>query len=82
METKEDFIKAELNTTRLTPIQWQGIMIAMEKYAQEQVKLFTIPVVSKQRELLIAFYKWSYRTAPRPIISDENLIDEYLKSNL
>lgn len=33
-KTKEDFIEAELNTNRLTPIQWQGILKAMEAYAE------------------------------------------------
>jgi len=55
MESKEDFIKAELNTTRLTPIQWQGIMIAMEKYAEQQVKLFAIPDVSNNEVAVCSF---------------------------
>jgi hypothetical protein len=45
MKTKEEFLKAELNTDRLTPIQWTGILRAMEKYAQQQVKNLNIPAV-------------------------------------
>lgn len=37
MKTKEDFIKAQLNTDKLTPLQWDGILRAMDNYAEQQV---------------------------------------------
>lgn len=33
LKPKAGFLKAELNCERLTPLQWDGILRAMEKYA-------------------------------------------------
>ena len=33
-KSKEDFIKAELNTNYLTPLQWSGILRAMENHTK------------------------------------------------
>ena len=38
MKTKEDFIKIQLNIDRLTPLQFDGILRAMEEYAEQQVR--------------------------------------------
>jgi hypothetical protein len=54
MKTKEDFLRIMINTDQLTPLQWRGIMIAMDQYAfhyhsEEIKKLKTYqPVVDKQ----------------------------------
>lgn len=34
MTKAEEYLKAQLNCARLTPIQWDGIMRAMEEYAK------------------------------------------------
>lgn len=34
VEAQEKFIKAQLNTKRLTPLQWDGILRAMDNYAK------------------------------------------------
>ena len=39
MKTKEQFLEDQLNCKKLTPIQWDGIMRAMEEYAQQQVEI-------------------------------------------
>jgi hypothetical protein len=58
MKTKEYFIKAELNVDRLTPIQWAGILRAMENYAQQQVENWNTPVVTTSY-LYLVDYKYS-----------------------
>lgn len=51
LKPKKGFVQAQLNIERLTPIQWDGIMRAMDAYAEhyheEQVKKLNIPDVSK-----------------------------------
>lgn len=50
LKPKKGFVQAQLNIERLTPIQWDGIMRAMDAYAEhyheEQVKELNIPAVS------------------------------------
>jgi hypothetical protein len=53
MKTKEEFIKAELNTQLLTPIQWEGIMRAMENYKQAETKQLKLNVVGVRSEQLV-----------------------------
>ncbi len=44
LKPKKGFLMAQLNIERLTPIQWDGIMRAMDAYAEhyheEKIKLF------------------------------------------
>lgn len=51
LKPKKGFVQAQLNIERLTPIQWDGIMRAMDAYAEhyhdEQVKKLNIPDVIK-----------------------------------
>jgi hypothetical protein len=51
LKPKKGFVQAQLNIERLTPIQWDGIMRAMDAYAEhyhdEQVKKLNIPAVIK-----------------------------------
>jgi hypothetical protein len=51
LKPKKGFVQAQLNIERLTPIQWGGIMRAMDAYAEhyheEQVKKLNIPAVIK-----------------------------------
>lgn len=50
LKPKKGFVQAQLNIERLTPIQWDGIMRAMDTYAEhyhdEQVKKLNIPAVN------------------------------------
>jgi hypothetical protein len=39
MKTKEEFLKAQLNTDRLTPLQWSGILKAMDGYIESCLEL-------------------------------------------
>ena len=34
LKSKKEFIAAQLNTSKLTPLQWDGIMRAMDAYAE------------------------------------------------
>jgi len=54
MKTKDDYLKEQLITARLTPIQWQGIMIAMENYKEAHTEQLTLTSVSQRSELLKA----------------------------
>lgn len=36
MKTKSDIIKGQLMTSKLTPIQWNGILISMDQFAEQQ----------------------------------------------
>lgn len=51
LKPKKGFVQAQLNIERLTPIQWDGIMRAMDAYAEhyheEQVKKLNLLAVIK-----------------------------------
>jgi hypothetical protein len=46
LKSKKDFVEEQLNIKQLTPLQWDGIMRAMDNYAQyfhkEQVKKLNV----------------------------------------
>jgi hypothetical protein len=49
IKPKAGFVKAELNTEKLTPLQWKGIMNAMENYAEHyQAEQLILSGVSKR----------------------------------
>lgn len=58
------------------------ILAAMDEYAQEQVKLFAIPDVSQQRELLLAFERYAAKCTNYEMQEGDYLMIEYfLKAN-
>lgn len=50
------------------------------KYAQEQLKILNIPVVSKRSELLIAFADWVFEQPLHLGGRERELVAEYLKA--
>jgi hypothetical protein len=92
LKPKKGFVQAQLNIERLTPIQWDGIMRAMDAYAEhyheEQVKKLNIPAVSKsegieRRNLLIDFGNRvvEIQNEHQCLLQNvEKEVDKYLKS--
>ncbi len=83
LKPKKGFVQAQLNIERLTPIQWDGIMRAMDAYAEhyneEQVKKLNIPAVVGRSEQLLAFKKWEAEKCKLPWdASPEQIIEQYL----
>ena len=90
LKPRKGFVQDELNIERLTPIQWDGIMRAMQNYAkhyhetmqandfekpQEQC---TIPVVVGRSEQLTAFAE--YCDEEHGLFIPSWMIDGYNKS--
>ena len=81
LKPKKGFVQAQLNIERLTPIQWDGIMRAMDAYAkhyhEEQVKKLNIPAVMlslpSQDEIDEQIDKYAFRV---PYDGSNNFYDE------
>lgn len=67
LKPRKAFLKDELNIDRLTPIQWDGIIRAMQSYAEHyhEIKVATTPLETEASDICHS-------------ISDCNYKDEYI----
>ncbi len=82
-KTVREFYRQLNNDNTIPTIEGQGNFTADEMiwFAEQAVKLFAIPDVSNQRELLIAFLK-KYKKVDKLTPFQKGFINVFIKRNL
>ncbi len=76
-KAKKHFYAALGGNMNIATLKPKVFIEIMEEYHQAQLKILNMPVVSQQRELLLAYHKWICNFTKYDVLPDSR-IDEFL----